>query len=1011
MNLNYHKSPETLHEGCEPTRAYFVPYHSEEAALTGRRDVSLLFRNLCGEWDFRFYPTPAELPDFTQEGFAPDWERLTVPMNWQMALGRGYDVPNYTNLNYPIPCDPPHVPDDNPCGLYHRLFELSESDLDGKSVYINFEGVDSCFYLYVNGRFAAYSQVSHMTSEIDLTPYVQAGVNDLKVLVFKWCDGTYLEDQDMWRMSGIFREVYLLVRPEKHIEDIFVRPELSGDFASAAVGAEVVVKGDAAVAWRFADAEGNLLGEGDGEVKLSLDSPHLWSDEDPYLYRLTLCCQGEWIVLPVGLRRIEVRDKVVYINGRKVKVKGVNRHDSHPELGHATPYEHMLNDVLLLKRHNVNTIRTSHYPNDPRFPELCDRYGIYLVDETDLECHGMWAMGNGNFLSESPQWREAYIDRAKRMVERDKNHPSIIMWSLGNESGYGDNHRAMSSYIKSRDKSRLVHYEGCNAGWKGTDQEVEYLDIESRMYPSPSYCASYCEDDAYVLPFFLCEYSHAMGNGPGDLKEYWDVIWSHDSFFGGCVWEMIDHSVAINVNGRTGYTYGGDFGDRPNDGNFCVDGLVYPDRRPHTGMLELKQVLAPFVITSEDSQSGHFILKSRRFFRDLSDLKLTWRLKKNGKTFLYGEKVLSTVPGGEEAIDIALPEKMSGFTVLTFSVVQNEAADWADVGYEIGFCQFELSAEAEIAPMPVPLGALETSQSGNFLKVSAGETVYTFDLYHGLLCGITEGGVSLLDAPAVPTVWRAPMDNDKDIRHRWQDYGFHRGDVKCYSASVTAQSAEAVTVAAEISLGGYTRQPILHASVQYTVAGDGSLTISQHVEVNAYEDRFPFLPRYGMAFVMPKGSEKLAYYGFGPYESYLDKHHCARRDYFTTTVTDNFEPYVFPQENSSHFDTDWMQVSMPGGQGLFFTSESRFSFNAQHYSAEMLDKTAHDYELVPDERTFVTIDYKMSGCGSNSCGPALAEEYQLKERAFDFAFTLKPIRTSAHTPFALCGALRRKGQA
>lgn len=340
---------------------------------------------------------------------------------------------------------------------------------------------------------------------------------------------------------------------------------------------------------------------------------------------------------------------------------------------------------------------------------------------------------------------------------------------------------------------------------------------------------------------------------------------------------MTDHSVAIHVNGRTGYTYGGDFGDLPNSGNFCVDGLVYPDRRPHTGMLELKQVLSPFVVTSDDPESGHFTLKSRRFFRDMSDLKLIWRLKRNGRTLLYGEKALSAVPGGEEAIDIALPDRNGGFTVLTFSVVQKEATDWADAGHEVGFCQFELSAEAESAPMPVPARALETSREGHFLKVSAGETVYTFDLYHGLLCGIADSGTSLLDGPAVPTVWRAPMDNDRDIRYRWQERGFHRASVKCYSASVTAQSAEAVTVTARIALGSYTNQPILRAKVDYTVAADGSLTIGQQVEVNAFEEHFPFLPRYGMVFVMPKGSEKLAYYGLGPHESYLDKHRSARR--------------------------------------------------------------------------------------------------------------------------------------
>lgn len=1010
LNLNFHKNQKTLHEGCEAPRAYFIPYHSKEAALTGVRELSSQFKNLCGEWDFRFYSTPADLPDFTEEGFTTDWDRLTVPMNWQYALDRGYDVPNYSNTNYPIPCDPPHVPDDNPCGLYHRTFELSAEELNAKKIYINFEGVDSCFYLYVNGKFAAYSQVSHMTSEVDITSYVHAGENDLKVLVFKWCDGTYLECQDMWRLSGIFREVYLLVRPEKHIEDIFVHTNLAYDFATANVTVDLALKDTAAYEWSFSDAEGNEIAGGlNREVSVALDEPRLWSDEDPYLYTLTLFCEGEWIVIPVGLRKIEVKNKVVYINGKKVKAKGVNRHDSHPIFGHATPYEHILNDVLLLKRHNVNMVRTSHYPNDPRFTELCDKYGLYVVDETDLETHGMWAMGGNNWLTENPEWRDAYVDRVRLLVERDKNHPCVIMWSLGNESGYGDNHRAMSMWVKGRDQSRLVHYEGCNVGWK-KEQEVEYLDIESRMYPDADYAIRYCNDENYTLPYFLCEYCHAMGNGPGDLKDYWDAIWSHDSFFGGCVWEMIDHSVAIDVNGKTGYTYGGDFGDKPNDGNFCVDGLVYPDRRPHTGMLELKQVLAPFVITSDDPLSGKFTIKSRRFFKDLSDLKLTWKLRKNGKTIAHGEQILSTAPMGEETIELALPEQIDGFTTLIFTAVQNEATDWADVGYEVGFYQFELSATAEKGVQPVASATVKKSQQGNTLTIAAGETVYSFDTFHGLLVSIVDSGKEMLDEPVKPTVWRAPMDNDKNIRWRWQDYGFNRAQIKCYSAYVSAESDEAVTFTTEIAMGGYMRQQFLRATIDYTVSADGSLTIAHKVKVNAYEDRFPFLPRYGMTFVMPQGNEKLAYYGYGPHESYIDKHLSTYRDLFNSTVTDNFEPYVYPQENSSHYDTDWTQISAQDGRGLFFTSDKRFSFNAQHYSAETLDAVKHDYELVPEKRTYVTVDYKVSGCGSNSCGPGLAEKYQLKEREFDFTFTVKPIRTALNKPFELCAALRTEAK-
>lgn len=1003
--FTYHKSLEVLHKGCEEPRAYFVPHTDETTAIRGVRDESTLFQNLCGTWDFHFYATPADLPDFTAPDFATDWDDLTVPMNWQMALGRGYDVPNYTNLNYPYPCDPPHTPDDNPCGLYHRTFTLRPG-MEGKKVFINFEGVDSCFYLYVNNRFAAYSQVSHMTSEIDITSYLTAGENDLKVLVFKWCDGSYLEDQDMWRMSGIFREVYLLYRSENRITDYFVHTDVAYDNQSATVKADLSFVGDTLPTWKFYSAEGDLLAQGSGEPSIALDAPHLWSDELPYLYTLVLMCGGEVIAQRVGVRKIEVKNKVVYVNGEKIKLRGVNRHDSHPELGHATPLDHMIRDLMIMKRHNVNAIRTSHYPNDPRFTELCDQYGFFVVDEADLEAHGMWAYGNQNYLSHDPSWREAYLDRAKRMVERDKNHPSILIWSLGNEAFYGDNHRAMSMYIKSRDKSRLVHYEGCNAGWKGYEQEVKYLDLESRMYPDPNYCKQYCEDEGYKLPFFLCEYSHAMGNGPGDLKEYWDVIWSHDNFLGGCVWEFIDHSVSIDVNGKKGYTYGGDFGDHPNDGNFCVDGLVYPDRRPHTGLLELKAVIAPLAIEATED-SARYVVHSRRFFADLSDLEVIATVKADGVTLSTQRVALSAAPQSTEEITVTVPQTLVGFATVDFSVVQKNATPWAEPGYEVTNVQYVLASqkrEATIAPLTAPVTVSETAKS---LTIATGNVVYTFDTFHGTLVSIKESGKEMLDAPVKPTVWRAPTDNDRNIRWKWQDFAFHRTDTRLVRASVREQSPASVTYSTVLSLGGYTRKPILTAAIDYTVTADGVLTISQKVEVHAYEDRFPFLPRYGLHFVLTAGFEKVDYFGYGPHESYWDKHRSCRLDRFGTTVTDNFEHYVRPQENSSHWGTEWCLLATDAGQGLFVTADGSFSFNAQHYSAQMLDQTPHDYQLIPDSRTYLTVDYKQSGVGSNSCGPALAEEYRLSERTFAHTVRIKPIRTSAVDPFELCADLRK----
>ncbi len=1004
--FTYHRSLEVLHKGCEEPRAYFVPFADEATALGGCRDDSTLFQNLCGEWDFRFYATPVEIPDFTAPDFATEWDRLTVPMNWQMALGRGYDAPNYTNLNYPFPCDPPHVPDENPCGLYHRTFTL-RPDMEGKKVYINFEGVDSCFYLYVNNKFAAYSQVSHMTSEIDITPYLTAGENDLKVLVFKWCDGSYLEDQDMWRMSGIFREVYLLYRSENRVTDLFVHTDLSEDFSTATVSCDLTVCGRQLPDWKFYDTTGKLLAEGNGIPRIQLDAPNLWSDESPYLYKLILSCGGEVICQPVGIRNVIVKDKVVYVNGQKIKLRGVNRHDSHPELGHATPMDHMLRDLMIMKRHNINAIRTSHYPNDPRFTELCDRYGFFVVDEADLEAHGMWAYGDQNFVSHDPAWRESYLDRAQRMVERDKNHPSILIWSLGNEAFYGDNHRAMSTYIKSRDKSRLVHYEGCNAGWKGYDQEVEYLDIESRMYPDPAYCKQYCEDEGYKLPFFLCEYSHAMGNGPGDLKEYWDVIWSHDNFLGGCVWEFIDHSVTIDVNGKNGYTYGGDFNDHPNDGNFCVDGLVYPDRRPHTGLFELKAVIAPLAIEATNDPA-RYVVRNRRYFTDLSDLEVVCTLKSDGKTIGIERRKLSAAPQSTEELTLNLTDTFVGTVTVDFSVLQKNPTPWADVGYEVTNVQYVLPSEKCEVKQLLPTSPISVKEEGKTLTVSVGDTAYRFDTFRGHLIGIADSGKEMLDAPVKPSVWRAPTDNDRNIRWRWQDYGFHRADTRLIEFS-TDLTEERATVHTVLSLGGYTRRPILKAVIDYTVTSDGVLTIDQKVDVDAYEDRFPFLPRYGLNFVLPAGFEKVEYFGYGPHESYWDKHRSCRLDHFRTTVTDNFEPYVRPQENSSHWGSEWCLVNDLSGHGLFVTAEGSFSFNAQHYSAEMLDKTSHDYELIPDSRTYLSVDYKQSGVGSNSCGPSLDQQYRLSERSFSHTVRIKPIRTSSIDPFVLCAQLRAKG--
>jgi beta-galactosidase len=1013
---DYYKTHKILHVGCEEPRAYFIPYESKAAADRNLRGQSSFFKSLCGDWDFRYFKSVLEVPDFTVPGFdCSNMDKLTVPMNWQMELGRGYDVPNYTNANYPFPCDPPHVPDDVPCGLYIRDFSVPAEVLKEKEIFLNFEGVDSGFYVWINDTFVGYSQVSHLTSEFKVSKYLKAGENTIKVLVLKWCDGTYLEDQDMWRMSGIFREVYLLYRDKKYIRDIFVKTPLADDFASGALTIELDGIGLDAVNYEFCSPSGETLSEGtitfaDGKVttEIPVAPVLLWSDETPTLYTLYLKSGSEYIRVPVGFRRIETKNKVVYINGKKVKAKGVNRHDSHHLLGHATPADHMMRDLLIMKAHNINMIRTSHYPNDPRLLEYCDELGIYVCDETDIETHGMrpWSR-----LSDDPEWEEAYVDRSRRMVERDKNHPSVIIWSHGNESGIGRNHYAMTRYVRSRDNTRLIHYEGARIGHKGSVQATDLVDLESNMYASPSYCIEYCKNKNFTLPYFLCEYSHAMGNGPGDLARYWEIIYAHDEFFGGCVWEFTDHSVAIGDKYRNpSFTYGGDFGDKPNDGNFCVDGLVYPDRRVHTGLLELKQAIKPFAIKAKDISAGKFTVKNLRYFTDLRDLDLYWSLERDGREVASG--IIPSLP--------IAPQRQKTFTVdfggvrlygnlyLNISLRTRAATPWAPAGYEVGFEQFEVPAAEVISYETKSYPAPVAEVGDRFVKVKADETAYTFDLAHGCVSEIVDNGKSLITQPIVPTVWRAPTDNDRNVRWNWMRFGYDRAFVKCYEAKFLGidEKAGTASIFAKIALGGYTEVPILKADVLYTVSGCGSLTIKYDVNVTNHDirdgRRVTFLPRFGIELKMPEGTENMSYFGYGPYESYSDKHLASRMGEFKSTVHENYEPYIFPQENSSHWNTKWAIVSSVAGHGLMFTAGGNpFHFNATHYSPKLLTETAHHYELVPEKETTVNIDYKQSGIGSNSCGPGLAEEHRFTEKEFTFEVTIKPVFANEASPYEL----------
>ncbi|MBQ7321027.1 MAG: DUF4981 domain-containing protein [Clostridia bacterium] len=1025
FRFEYHKSLEHLHVGCEKPHAYFIPYANDAVALGDNRALSDRFVSLCGDWDFHYYDTPAKLPDFLAPDFSREgMDKLTVPMSWQTALGRGYDVPNYTNVNYPFPMDPPHVPDDNPCGLYVRDFQVDAKTIAGQTVYLTFEGVDSCFYVFVNDRFVGYSQVSHMTSEFDVTSFLTAGENTLKVLVFKWCDGSYLEDQDKFRFSGIFREVYLLKRDKTHIVDLFARPYLTSDFKRGTMDVDVVINGEADVSYRLLRACGHEIESGTvhingtGKFDFLVDTPDLWSDETPTLYRLLICCGSEHICLFIGFREVKIENKIVWINGQKVKAKGVNRHDSHPYLGSATPLDHMLHDLYLLKQFNVNMVRTSHYPNDPRFVGLCDKLGFYVCDETDLETHGATRINNWDIFTDSEEWSEAYLDRVERMYERDKNHACVIMWSLGNESGTGINHAKMAEYLRSRDPRNLVHCEDISRRLlkygnsadpaERLKAESPVIDIESRMYPGFDEVKNLylSKNSPYSKPFFMCEYSHAMGNGPGCLSKYWDMIYENDSFFGGCVWEMLDHSVATGDHIYTDphFVYGGDFGDTPNDGNFCVDGLVYPDRRPHTGFYEYKQAIKPFVITAFDPDRATLRIKNRRYFTDLSDLDLYWNVEKNGEIIKEGRICgLNIKPQANRRYQLDLTDVDLTGGVCTFNAVAktNRSYPWAQAGHEVGFEQIKLDEIAllytELADCIRPETRFTVSEDESAITVTAGETVYRVNKLHGWIDSLVDNGREMLTSPIRTTVWRAPTDNDRKIKLEWEKAGFKDEQIKCYSCELGEVTASTATVKASIAMSGCIKSPFLRAEVLYRFHAEGGVVLSYQVHV---AEGLPNLPRFGVMFTMPEGNERLRYFGRGPIESYIDKRLASRLGVFETLVSDHFEHYVRPQENMAHADTQWAFVSNLSAHGLFFAKTGEdFSFNCAHFTPMQLTETRHDYELIPMKDTVVNLDARHNGIGSNSCGPTLHPDDQFNATEFSFSVRIMPAFVNNVDPF------------
>ena len=978
----YHKDLKSLHIGCEKPRAYYIPYHSEQAALAGERNDSEYLTNLCGEWNFRFYNSFEDIEDNFLE--LPFEDSIAVPKCWQTEIGKGYDVPLYSNLRYPFPLDPPHVPEDNPAGHYNRKVNISKKD--GKAYYINFEGVSSCFYLFVNGEFAAYSQVSHNTSEVNITAYLNDGENVIDVLVVKWCDGSYLEDQDMFRLSGIFREVYILERSENCLKDIHVRTTVSDSLDNATVKSEAECD-----SYKLYAPDGIVAAEGKGKVDISLSAPELWSDENPLCYKLIVFSGEEVIPFTVALKKFELRGNVAYFNNQPIKVLGINRHDSNRKTGYYCTVEDMKRDLVLLKQGNCNSIRTSHYPNDPRFLDLCDEYGFMVIDEADIETHGMgfeyrdtWDWMRWSMLSTVDEWEEAYVDRAERLYERDKNHGCVIMWSLGNESGCGKNHRAMRKYIKSRDPEAIVHYENSHLEFKAVPVGENYSDIsdvESRMYAPLDYTEAYALNKNAKKPFYFCEFACSMTTG--DFHAHCDLFRKYPSILGGCFWELTDHAVITPSGDR----YGGDFGDYPNDKVCCLDGVIFPDRSKRPGFYDMKKAYQPY---EAEFNGGVVTVKNRRYFESLDDLYIEWHLEVNGESILNGRiDETEILPQSSKAYKLFDSIEENDCCYLTLYFKKKDASAWAEAGYETGFEQFDLSVRKE--KEAIVSTAPDCEETSRFITVSSGNVRYTFDKPYGRISSISLGGEELLAEPLKIEIWKAHGYNQFGDAEDRRSAEMHNGWQKTYSTELVRNSNR-VSVVCEVSIGGPSLVPIIKGKLIYDFYADSSVKVSFSGEFRELLKEMNMrLPRFGFRFALKNGFENMEFFGKGPGEAYADRHKAQRYGKFETTVTENFVPYVRPIENGAHYGSRYGIVGN-GKSKIVFAPENAdsFFFNASHFTPMMLERTNHNDELVPSENTYVYLDYKFDVRGGRGYYEEVEPERKWDFEPIDFSVSFRP---------------------
>ena len=1003
----YYEDLSVLHENTMPARAYYIPASKRMDNLVEHREESDRMQLLNGTWKFQYFNSIYDVqePFFEKDYDTENFDEIQVPSVWQMA---GYDTHQYTNIRYPFPFDPPYVPQDIPCGAYAHTF-VYHKDENAPKAFLNFEGVDSCFYVWINGSYVGYSQVSHMTSEFDITDLLQDGENSIAVLVMKWCDGSYLEDQDKFRMSGIFRDVYILKRPEQAISDYHVKTKIEDMLAK--VELDMKFYSPAEVKISIKDKNGAVVAVGsiaeEGTAVLEIANPELWNTENPYLYQLILETENEVIVDHIALRKIEIKDQVIYLNGQKIKFRGVNRHDSDPITGFSISVEQITTDLTLMKQHNFNAIRSSHYPNAPFFYEMCDKYGFMVIDEADIEAHGPFMLYReedtdynrfkrwNEKIADDPAWEAAIVDRVKLMVERDKNRFCIVMWSMGNESAYGCNFEKALAWTKKFDPDRITQYE--SARYRNYDETYDYsnLDVYSRMYPALSEIQEYLDKDG-SKPFLLVEYCHSMGNGPGDFEDYFQMIQDNDKMCGGFVWEWCDHAIAHGTaeNGKTIYAYGGDHGEEIHDGNFCMDGLVYPDRTVHIGLLEYKNVYRPVRVVSYDKESGELVLHNYMDFDDLKDYaKISYELTQDGLVISKGKLAeVSVAPHSEGKTNLKVNVPENGKCYLKLIYHLKKEMPLLEENHILGFDEIEVSqkdAKCQLAEKWLEKTAtdseLQVNEDDTQIHIKGREFSYTIDRRTALFTEMKFAGREYLNHPMELNIWRAPTDNDMYIKAEWKKAHYDKAYTRAYTTEVV-QGKHGVKIVSHASVVAETVQKILDVTITWKIDASGKID----ADIEATKDgEFPDLPRFGVRMFLDKKLADIRYFGMGPQESYRDKHQAASHGLYRANVGDLHEDYIRPQENGSHYDCEYVELNN-SRYGIVVSAENAFSFNASYYTQEELEKKTHNYELTESDSVVFCVDYALNGIGSNSCGPVVLDQYRFDDVLFRFQFTLIP---------------------